>query len=312
MSFTEDVKHELVRKETDNEKILLSELAALLRMNGSIQIVRHDIAVKITTDYGDLARKIYSLLKDNFGFSLEIIVRRHNSFSHNHIYEVMVMPQKGLKKFLRRLGLLGENNDIVFALNQDLLFGREAKRAYIRGVFLGAGSVNSPGSDYHLEFRTEYETQARDILSLLEELGVKGSRTKHKDRYMVYYKSYERVTKILNLIGATSALLKMESSHTLKKVKNNVNRRVNCETANLDKTVRAAMDQLENIKLVENRIGLQNIPESLREIAVLRKENPYASLKELGELLEPALSKSGVYHRLRRLGKMAQKVRGEK
>lgn len=310
-TFTDKVKHELIRLKEDRTQLKMVELAALIRMDGSIQITNRQLAVKIKIYHGDLARKVYSLIKKEYNFNIEIIVSRLNNFSRHHVYELILLPQKGIKEFLIKLGFLDENNDIIFQIKPEFLSNVEYRKAYLRGAFLGGGSINNPRSEYHLELRCDHESEAEDLLLLLNYFDLEAHKTEHKQRYVVYFKSYDDITTFLNIIGAHNSLLQMENIHILKEVKNNVNRKVNGETANLDKTIEAAMEQLENIQLIDHQRGLNSLAASLQEIAQLRRENPYASLKELGQLLEPSLSKSGVNHRIRRLNKIARKLRGE-
>jgi hypothetical protein len=223
----------------------------------------------------------------------------------------VLTPQEGIREFLFKLGFLDHSNNIIFNIKDQFINNKECQKAYLRGAFLGGGSVNSPQSEYHLEFRCQHQEQARSLLKLLNKFNLGGHLTERKDKYLLYFKGYQEIITILNIIGAHQALLKMEDVQALKEVKNNVNRKVNCETANLDKTVKAAMGQLENIQIIEDNRGLDKLPEGLKEISILRQRHPYASFKELGQLLEPPLSKSGVNHRLRRIKKIAQEIRGE-
>lgn len=306
MSFSDEVKHEIVRiKSVD-----LPELAALIRMDGIIQIVNKKLALKIRIYHGDLARKVFSIIKDKFNLDIQIMVRKDNHFSSHNVYELRLKPQEGLEDFLRDLGFIDENNRLVFRIKEEFINNRECQRAYLRGAFLGGGSINDPRSEYHLEFRCEHEGFAEDLIKLLERFNIQGHLVQHNNKYIVYLKSYEQIITVLNIIGAHQALLKMENQRVLKDLKNDVNRKVNFETANLDKTIQAAMEQLEDIELIEATRGLGSLSSGLQEIALLRKANPYASLKELGEMLSPPLSKSGVNHRLRRLKRIADKIRG--
>lgn len=306
MSFTSDVKHELVRINEGE----IAELSALIRMNGTIQIVSKNFALNIKLSMGDLARKVYSTIKKIFNLQIQIIVRKNLPFDRKqNIYHLFLAPQQGLDDFLYRLGFIDENNSIIFRIKEEFFSKRIYRQAYLRGAFLGGGSVNNPAGEYHLEFRCEYEGLARDLLKLLESFNLEGRITRHNKKHIVYFKNYEDITTILNIIGAHRALLEMENKHVVKSLKNDINRRVNFETANLDKTITAALEQLEDIELIEAERGLASLPKSLREIALLRKEHPYASLKELGELLTPKISKSGVNHRMRRIKKIADEIR---
>ena len=309
MSFTEEVKHELIRNKKYNKEEMLVEISALIRINGSIQIINKQLAVNVKLYYGDMARKIYSFIKNEFNFLMEIVVKQNNNFTRHHIYVLRITPQEGVREFLVQLGFMDKKGNIVFAIKKSFINNKNLQKAYLRGTFLGGGSVNSPESGYHLEFRTEYVGHAEDILKLLTKFGLQGHLIEHKGKYVIYFKNYDDIIKILTIIGAHRSLLKMESRHVFKDVKNNVNRKVNCETANLEKTVKAAMKQIEDINIIEKYPGLDNIAKGLRKIAKLRKENPYVSLKELGQLLDPPLSKSGVNHRLRRLRKLADELR---
>lgn len=308
MSFTDEVKHEIARKKSKE----LPELAALIRMDGSIQIINKQLAVKVKIYHGDLARKIYSLIKEEFKLEIQIIVKKDKHFSNNHnIYELILPPQPGIQEFLYKLGFLDKSNSLVFKIKEQFINNKQCQRAYLRGAFLGGGSVNRPDSEYHLEFRCEHESFAEDLVKLLAEFELEAHMTEHNKKYIVYFKKFDDIATVLNVIGAHQALLKMENKHVMKDLKNNINRKINFETANLDKTVKAAMLQLNDIELIEKTKGLQSLSNSLREIAILRKENPYASFKELGELLSPTLSKSGVNHRMRRIKKIADEIRGD-
>jgi hypothetical protein len=306
MSYTDQVKEELTRKNNLDYQKQLAELSALIRVDGSIQISNQHLAVKVKLFHGNLARRIYSLIKDRFGFNIEIRVRRDKKFNLSHTYEILVTPQPGVREFLLELGFLTPKNKLVFNIKEEYLESRKLSQAYLRGLFLAGGSVNSPKSEYHLEFRCERESLADDLCLLLSNFDLEAHQTKHKGNYVVYFKSYSDVIKILNIIGAHQAMLKMENDHIVKELKNNVNRRVNFETANLEKSVSAAMDQLENIRIIEREKGLDKLTSGLQEMAEVRRENPYASLKELGEIL--GLSKSGVNHRLRRIKKIAENL----
>lgn len=308
MSFSDEVKHELAHLEIEKRKFHQAELAALIRISGSILISSGKHAVKIRVTQSDVARRAYKFIKEEFQFESEIRIKKNNLTKRKE-YELFITPQKGVYDFLETLGILNKSHSILFTISDWIKEKRGYKKAYIRGAFLAGGSVNKPKADYHLEIRCEHKTHADEIMDLMKDFDLDPHITEHKNKQVIYLKKYDDITTMLNLMGAYHSLLELENVQVFKEIKNNVNRRVNFETANLDKTVKAAMEQLEDIELIEKEKGLDNITSSLREIADLRKENPYASLKELGEMLEPKLSKSGVYNRLRRLKKIAEKIR---
>ena len=176
-----------------------------------------------------------------------------------------------------------------------------AIKALIRGIFLGSGSVNNPENKYHLEIILSTERNAKIIAELLKKVNINMKELVRKNGYSLYLKEGEEISKFLALIGANSAVLKFEEIRVIKDMKNNINRKVNCETANLSKTVQAAVKQIEAIKNLQKQGKFENLPENLKEIAILRLENPDASLSELGQMLKEPIGKSGVNHRLKQV-----------
>ena len=182
------------------------------------------------------------------------------------------------------------------------------RRAYLRGAFLASGSITNPERTYHLEFSTEQSRLADKILATILSLDLDAGITQRKGSLVVYMKDGGQIASLLSLMGAHSALLHFENVRVLKEMRNQVNRLVNCETANVDKTVQAALAQLEDIELIDSVIGLEELPPKLRDVARLRREHPYASLQELGELMTPKLSKSGINYRLRKIREKARQL----
>ncbi|SJZ41640.1 DNA-binding protein WhiA [Selenihalanaerobacter shriftii] len=310
MSFSEQVKNEVARIDIENDCCGWAELAALIRLDGSLEIVRKRLALKIVSQQAAVARKIYRLLKNRFNFLTKIMVRKAMYLKKDNYYIIKLPPQNGVKELLINCGLIKDNYELDYDIPQHLISKRCCQRAYIRGTFLGGGSLNDPGSSYHLEIWIHNYDYAQKFVEIVkEEFELKFKIRTRKDDYLLYLKSSEEIVKFLNIIGAHSALLEFENTRVLKEVRNQVNRIVNCETANLNKTVEAARRQVENIKLIENIKGLDSLSPSLQEIAKLRLDNPYISFKELGQLLKPTLSKSGVNHRLRRIDKLADKIK---
>ena len=181
-----------------------------------------------------------------------------------------------------------------------------AIKAIIRGIFLGSGSVNNPENKYHLEMIFSTPENAKIINELLKKLDIHMKEMKRKNGYSLYIKDGEEISKFLAFIGANSAVLKFEEIRVLRDMKNNINRKVNCETANLSKTVEAAVKQIEAIKKLQKQGKFEKLPDSLKEIANLRLENPDASLIELGQMLKNPIGKSGVNHRLKQIEEMSK------
>ena len=183
------------------------------------------------------------------------------------------------------------------------------KRAYIRGAFLASGSISDPEKSYHFEIVCHTIGQARQLQEVINSFDMDAKIVERKKHFVVYLKEGSQIVDILNVMEAHIALMNLENVRILKEMRNSVNRKVNCETANISKTVNAAVKQLEDIVYIRDTMGFETLPESLREIAELRLEYPEAPLKELGTYLNPPVGKSGVNHRLRKISTIAETER---
>ena len=178
-----------------------------------------------------------------------------------------------------------------------------------KGAFLGAGSVNNPEKNYHLEIMFLNEENGKIISKICKDFGVNFKKIKVNDKYQLYLKEGEEISRFLALIGANRAVLKFEDVRVMKEMKNNVNRRVNCETANLNKTIDAAIRQIEDINFIKKMKKFEELPKELRDVAILRIENPDLSLKDLSELMEPPIGKSGINRRLQKIHEFAEELK---
>lgn len=314
MSFSAETKNELARVFSDNKCCNISELSAIVRLSGSIQIAGYKkLNLKISTELNSTARKVFKLLKSNFGIHTDISVNKNQMLKRNSSYVLMITNDMGAKDLLRELGILSEEEGFLTMnkVPENLVKDNECVRAFIRGAFLGGGSISDPEKNYHLEFVTNNEEFAESLKDLINSLGFNSKTVSRKNNYVVYLKESEQISDLLNIIGAHQALLSLESTKIVKEMRNNVNRLVNCETANLSKTVNAAVRQIENIKYIEEKMGLNHLPPNLREIAMLRIEYEDLTLKELGEMAKPELSKSAVNHRLRKIEQIADDLRAK-
>lgn len=183
------------------------------------------------------------------------------------------------------------------------------KRAYIRGAFLAAGSMSDPNKSYHFEIVCSQEEQAEYLRNIIHSFGLDAKIVIRKANYIVYLKEGAQIVDVLNVMEAPGALMELENVRIMKEMRNSVNRQVNCETANIKKIVSAAVRQREDIEYIRDTVGFDKLPEGLRTIALARLLYPDAPLKELGAALEPALGKSGVNHRLRKLSEIADRLR---
>jgi len=285
-----------------------AELAALIRMNGSLSIVNRDFLLNVQTENAATARRMYTLIKDNFGVRAELLVRKKMKLKKNNVY--IVRLKQASKLVLKELGIMDGmlyNGHIPDEIKQN----RQKIKSYLRGAFLASGSVNSPDtSRYHLEIYSSYERHNNDICEMMQEFGMNARVHERRNGYIVYLKEAEKIADFLALIGATSSMFRFEDVRIVRDMRNSVNRLVNCENANMNKTIDAAGKQIENIRLIERHQGMDSLPDKLREIAELRIQYPDISLKELGELVpNGGVSKSGVNHRLRKINKIADELK---
>lgn len=307
MSFAFEVKKELTMLEVHPEHAK-AELAALIRMNGTLSIVDHDFVLNVQTENAAIARRIYSLIKDNFDVESELLVRKKMKLKKNNVY--IVRLKTGSKLVLKELGIM---DGMLYSghIPEEIKTNKQKVKSYLRGAFLAGGSVNSPDtSRYHLEIHSSYEEHNEDICEMMQIFDLNARVHERRNGYIVYLKESEKIANFLALIGATGSMFRFEDVRIVRDMRNSVNRLVNCENANMNKTIDAASRQIENIELIEKTRGLDTLPEKLRQIARLRVEHPDISLKELGELVpNGGVSKSGVNHRLRKLNKLAEEIR---
>lgn len=313
MSFSIKVKNELSRIIPENRNTQLAELSALIRMSGTLKLMGFNkLSFIVTTENPAIARTVFSLIKSLFGISVEIQVNKNSNLKKNNTYFLTVTYEQGANDILEKVGILKKEDDglhWVSSIPRSLIRKQEAKRAYLRGAFLGSGNMADPEKMYHLEFSTVDIELSENLKKLINSYGFNSKIVTRKNNNVVYIKESEQITDLLNLMGAYNALLFMEDVKIKKQMRNDVNRIVNCETANLNKTVEAAMRQRDCINYILEKRGIEFLPDNLQEIALLRIENPDMSLKELGEEMSTPLGKSGVNHRLKKLESIANDLK---
>ncbi len=267
-----------------------AELLGLLRMSGAIIIRGMSIGIHFSTENAALARRVLQLLKSNYQVQTEVVITRSRRLKKNNRYQVQVIPAP----------LLSVEGD----LKNPLLATHDCKRTFLRGAFLGGGSVSRPTSDYHLEMVTGNESFAHTIIKVMQTFSLKAKLTDRKNEYIVYLKDGESIISFLSVIGAHNAMMELENVRIVKEMRNNVNRAVNCETANLNKVVKAAVRQVACIKYIDEHMGLSELPQGLQDIARLRLDYPDVSLNDLVDYAG-GLGKSGINHRLKKLQEIA-------
>ena len=305
MSFTAEVKEELSRIEPRRECCLKAELSALVRIEGTLHLAgKERYRLEIATETAPVARKTIKLLHNLYDLKTELTVRRSVLHKTNN-YLITVPGQPRLPQALNELGILDDSLSLAGGIAQRVVRRDCCAISYLRGAFLGGGFVADPHGDFHFELTAESEQMAEDLAALMGRFDIGARVTQRRGLYTVYLKGAEPIVTFLALVGAHRALLRTEDVRILKSMRNDVNRLVNAETANLQKTADAALSQIEAIETLSETTGLENLPAALRELAELRLEYPEVSLRELGELADPPLSKSAVYHRVRRIEELA-------
>lgn len=287
MSFSGEVKEELAKHISPARHCQIAELAALLSFCGQYGREQHgQYTIGFQTENEAVARKGFTLLKKTFNIDNDV-----------------TMNEEQMQDFYRKFGRLDE------PVSQLLIKNSCCQRAFLRGAFLSTGSISDPKKGYHMEFVCNSEAKAGQLQRVIQGFDIDAKIVIRKKYYVVYLKEGSGIVDLLNVMEAHVSLMNLENLRILKEMRNSINRRVNCEAANITKTVNAASRQIEEIEYLRDHYGLQRLPENLRQMAQVRLEYPDAPLKELGEYLDPPVGKSGVNHRLRKLSELADKIR---
>lgn len=316
MSFSGEVKDELSHQMSSARHCQIAEIAAIISLCGRIQIsVEDEYTIKIHTETIAVARKYFTLLKSTFQIVAEVSVRQNSYLKKNKTYTVAVREHEDSLRVLKATKLMNAQGEILedLSIQSNLVVQQTCcKRAFIRGAFLATGSVSAPEKFYHFEIVCATLAKAEQLRAIMKTFDIDAKIILRKKYYVLYIKEDSQIVDILNVMEAHRALMELENVRILKEMRNSVNRKVNCETANINKTVSAAVKQIEDITYIRNTVGFSGLTGGLEEIAQLRLENPDATLKELGDMLNPPVGKSGVNHRLRKLGEIAQQIRDER
>ncbi len=313
MSFSSKVKEELARHIGNARHCRIAEISAIINLNGQIEYneASGSYGIKVHTENPTVARKYFTLLKKTFNINVEVVMRRSHHLKKKRVYNVYVFGKNEVTKILQACHLI-KDGKVRHEIDSLIVGTTCCKRSYIRGAFLATGSMSDPEKTYHLEIVDLREEHSRQLMDLINYFDMDAKTVLRKKYQVVYLKEGKQIVEFLNVIEAHVSLMELENLRILKEMRNNVNRIVNCETANLNKTVSAAVRQIRDIEYIRDTIGLEALPEHLEELAHLRLDNSDASLKELGELLSPTVGKSGVNHRLRKISRFAESLRDKR
>jgi len=326
MSFSKDVKDELSKQLSGARHCRLAELAAILSNEGHIIGSGSSYYLKLQTENIVVARKYFTLMRKTFNINIDVSIRTNSYLKKNYIYTLIIKDTKAVIMILQATKLFNEE---IYAekkaLSQDnaptweigiasqmIVQNDCCKRAFIRGAFLSSGSMSNPKKAYHLEIVVNNYDKAEQLKKIMQTFSMDAKIVIRKKNFVVYIKEGSQIVDLLNVMEAHVALMNLENVRIIKEMRNSINRQVNCEAANISKTVTASSKQIEDIIYIKENAGYGDLSDGLEDIATLRIQHPDASLKELGEMLLPQIGKSGVNHRLRKLSMIADHIREHK
>lgn len=313
MSFSLEIKEELETRIDTAKHCQIAEFAAIMAFCGKVRRRTGGLmGLELTTENEVVRRKVVELAIKAFSASEESFEVEYEG-KNNRIINIFINDEKLIAKILMAIKWCDDNFTVVepVFVNHRIIQKECCKRAFIRGAFLAAGSISDPNKSYHYEIVCEYEEDAVQMQELLKFFNLDAKIIQRKRNYVTYIKEGNNITDVLNIMGAFVSQMKLYNVMILKGMRNDVNRKVNCETANLNKTIEAAVKQIRDIEYVRDTVGLESLSDGLREAAEIRLKNPDMKLKDIGELLNPPVGKSGVNHRLRKISELAQKLRIE-
>jgi len=304
MSFSGEVKEELTKHVSASRHCQIAELAALIHFCGSYKEPEGMPVLCFQTENQSVIRKYFTLLEKTFNISIDVV--------QEHSYSCLLEEKKLVYKVLQTVKLLDERDQVLSfeqPANAVLIKNSCCQRAFLRGAFLAAGSMSDPEKSYHLEIVCTNNVQAIQIRDMIQGFGIEAKIVLRKKYNVVYLKEGQSIADLLNVMEAHVSLMEFENFRIVKEMRNSINRRVNCEAANITKTVNASSKQIEDILFIRDHYGFNNLQNNLREMAEIRLNYPDATLKELGRYLNPPVGKSGVNHRLRKLSELAERIR---
>ena len=309
MSFSGKIKEELLTAGSSARHCQIAELAAIVQFAGRLEKGESGSGLKIQTENRIVAQKFFTLWKRTFQMSADITVRYHPAQKGGMTYLIYVCQEEMILRLMEMLKMdpaVFDADRGGYVTDARLLKNSCCKRAFLRGAYLSVGSMSDPGKSYHLELVTGSERQAQQLIGLMRDFELDAKMVQRKKYHVVYLKEGEHISDFLNIVEAHQGMMEFENTRIVKDMRGMVNRKVNCEIANINKTVSAAARQLSSIKYLQEHGGLKQLPGQLEQMAYVRLENPESSLEELGKLLDPPVGKSGVNHRLRKINEFAE------
>ena len=319
MSFAYDAKCEVLKEEITSDCCAISFLSAIIKCSGQLNISDKKYVVEIFTEIKELFDKVNGIIKQYYGKECMLDVAEDTNIAKSVRYRI-TLPEDITEQLLVDLGIMGVDENNLKCINNGisnfLVIDECCKKSYVKGAFVSCATSNiviknynnesKNNSGYHLEFVFNFENLAEDFIKLLAEFGISAKFTVRKNSPLVYIKEYQLICDALALVGAYKSVLMLQNEAAIREVRNNVNRQTNCFNANLNKTVNASVKQLNAIKIIQDKMGLENLDEGLMELCLLRLANPDESLEKLKNLCSFPITKSGINHRFNRIIKIAE------
>lgn len=321
MSFASDAKIEVLNQNIDNDCCSIAFLSALIKSSGQLNIKRTGISVEIYTEIKPVYDKIKLIIEQYYGKECDLEMIDETNISKSPRYKI-TLPYEITDQLLKDLGVMSINEEGLLAIENGIssfvITDDCCKKSYIKGAFIGCATSNivlksydnlsKNNSGYHLEFVFNFEKLAHDFVSLLAEFDITAKITIRKNLPIVYIKEYQLICDTLALVGAYKSVLALQNEAAIRELRNNVNRQTNCMNANIGRTVKASVKQLNAIQVIQDNVGLESLDEGLMELCLLRIANPDESLDNLRKLLSTPLTKSGINHRFNKIIKYADEI----
>ncbi len=310
MSFSSEVKEELAGTAGSARHCQLAELAAMICFGGHIIRTGSDYpGIIVRTESLSVARKCFTLFRKAFNISIEISVRRSAPRKKSAVYTLAVTEHEKACRVISAIGLTPAGDEGQCLWDDRILSRTCCRRAFLRGAFLIAGSMSNPEKGYHFEIICGCHEKAERLQDLMQSCQIDARIFLRKNRCVLYVKEGDQIVSLLGMMNAQLSLMKMENIRIVRDVRETINRQVNCEAANIARTTSAAYGQIQDIIYIQEKVGLESLPDALREAAEARLEDEDASLQELADRMDPPVTKSGMNHRLRRLREVADSLR---
>lgn len=311
MSFASETKNELARIVPEKKCCMLAEIAGFMRMAGSIKLAGGGkFRIVMTTSNPAVARHYKTLIKTYFSVDTKLEMGQDQSIKRGNAYILSIGPEDLSEQILRETGILMVKEGMNFisdGIYDGLIKTKCCRKAYLRGAFMAGGTVNNPEKEYHFEIKAGTETLAKEMRRVMNSfVDISAKVVNRKKSYGVYLKTGEQIKDVLAIMGASNQFFKFDEVMLMKELKSEAYRMNNLDNANIDKSLKAAENQINAIKKIEAKRGLDVLSPKLREAAEARLENPDVSIEELGQMMQPALSKSGINNRLRRIEEIAK------